>query len=333
MAKTFLQGESDREFAIIARISRLIESGIEPEANQERTAAPRGRFIGEKDPASLIESPKSRLNETDDALYQDYLIPSRAPLNPRGLKGSNRLLWECFSWFTTGIQADTQLAQDGRALASLLSETMARRLLFIEISVDDEPNAYTVFETLNARGLELSATDLLKNHLFSRVKVESDLKVLQRRGKALAETVRQERFPEFLRFHLQCEISHIRTHRLFKIIRDRVRSSSEVFTLVEQLENRAELFCALGDPEHEYWIDYPACKPFIRELALLKARQVTPMLFAAWERLPKDDFARLHKLIATTTFRYSTIGARNANAPEPIYHSAAKAVLSGDVRT
>ena len=32
MAKTFLQGESDREFAIIARISRLIESGIEPEA-------------------------------------------------------------------------------------------------------------------------------------------------------------------------------------------------------------------------------------------------------------------------------------------------------------
>jgi hypothetical protein len=39
------------------------------------------------------------------------------------------------------------------------------------ITVDDALNAYTVFETLNARGLELSATDLLKNHLFSKVRV------------------------------------------------------------------------------------------------------------------------------------------------------------------
>lgn len=350
MGALVLQGESDREFAIIdgqqrlatlsiaalaiiARISLLIESGIEPEDNRERSAALRGRFIGEKDPASLIESPKLRLNETDDGFYQDYLIPSRKPMNPRGLKRSNRLLWECYLWFSSNIQNNAKLAQDGRALASLLSETIARRLLFIEINVDDELNAYTVFETLNARGLELSATDLLKNYLFSRVKVDSDLKVLQRRWKALVDTVRQERFPEFLRFHLQCEIPHIRTQRLFKLIRDRVRSSREVFALIEELEGRAELFCALGDPEHEYWIEYPDCKTFIRELTLLKARQVTPLLFAAWERLAKDDFSRLLKLVVTITFRYSTIGARNANSLEPVYHSAAKAVLAGALST
>ncbi|HUX20652.1 MAG TPA: DUF262 domain-containing HNH endonuclease family protein [Spirochaetia bacterium] len=348
MGALVLQGETDREFAIIdgqqrlatlsiaalaiiARISALAALGIEPESNKERAAALRGRFIGEKDPASLIESPKLRLNDTDDAFYQDYLIPGRKPANPRGLRRSNRSLWECSLWFSGKIISNAEIAQNGKALASLLSETIARKLLFIEINVDDELNAYTVFETLNARGLELSATDLLKNYLFSRVKVESDLRVLQRRWKALVETVRQERFPEFLRFHLQCEIPHIRTQRLFKIIREKVKSAPEVFALTEELENRAELYSALSDPEHEYWIEFPDCKPYIRELTLLKARQVTPLLFAAWERLTKDDFKRTLKCVATVTFRYSTIGARNANALEPIYHSAAKALLAGHI--
>ncbi len=53
-------------------------------------------------------------------------------------------------------------------MASLLSEATARQLLFILITVDDELNAYTVFETLNARGTALTTTDLLKNYLSSR---------------------------------------------------------------------------------------------------------------------------------------------------------------------
>ena len=74
---------------------------------------------------------------------------------------------------------------EGATLAALLSETIARQLLFILITVEDELNAYTVFETLNARGLELSATDLLKNYLFSRLRVSADLEALQRRWRSL----------------------------------------------------------------------------------------------------------------------------------------------------
>ena len=42
-------------------------------------------------------------------------------------------------------------------------------MMFIQITVKDELNAYTVFETLNSRGVELTSTDLLKNFLFSLV--------------------------------------------------------------------------------------------------------------------------------------------------------------------
>ncbi len=48
----------------------------------------------------LVESSKLFLNETDNALYQDYLVQLRAPLNPTRLPKSSRLLWECFRYFS-----------------------------------------------------------------------------------------------------------------------------------------------------------------------------------------------------------------------------------------
>lgn len=221
------------------------------------------------------------------------------------------------------------MQQDGEALAKILSETAARQLLFILITVDDEINAYTVFETLNARGLELTTTDLLKNYLFSRVKVQADLDALQRRWRSLIATVAQERFPEFLRYHLLCEYPKIRSQRLFKLVRDRVRTTQEVFELLDALEDRAELFSALSDPNHGYWAELPGAKPYVRDLTLFRVRQMTPVLFAAWERFSRDDFVRILRLVSVISFRYTVVSGLNTNALEPVYHEGAKAILEG----
>lgn len=349
MGALVVEGQSDREFliidgqqrlatlsilalAVIDRLSRGLKGG-DADANRERAAGLRSRFIGEKDPASLIESSKLFLNRTDNAFYQDYLVQLRQPLNPRGLPESNRLLWQCFQYFSERIAADGEVSVDGESLARLLAETVGRGLMFILITVDDELNAYTVFETLNARGLELSSTDLLKNYLFSRVRVAADLEALQRRWQALIATVQQERFPEFLRYHLQTEHARVRSGRLFKLVRDSVKTPADVFALMEALERRAELFAALSDPNHAYWIELPMYRPYVRELNLFRVRQMTPLLFAAWERFPKEDFTRVLKLVSVISFRYSVVSRINPNPLEAAYHAAAKAVSDGTVST
>ena len=346
MGALVVEGKSDREFliidgqqrlatlsllslAVIAKLRKMADSGMDPGANRERAAGLRSRFIGEKDPASLVESSKLFLNETDNAFYQDYLIQLRPPLNPRGLPKSNRLLWECLEYYQGRLGVVDEFGTDGAVLAELLSETVARQLMFILITVEDQINAYTVFETLNARGLELTTTDLLKNYLFSRVQVAADLQTLQRRWRSLVATVRQERFPEFLRYHLLCEQPKIRSERLFKLVRERARTPQDVFALLNALEARAELFAALSDPNHGYWAELTDARPFIRELNLFRVRQMTPLLFAAWEKFTKDDFTRLLRLISVVSFRYSVVSSLNTNALEPIYHGAAKAVLDG----
>jgi hypothetical protein len=350
MGALVVEAKTDREFKIIdgqqrmatltilalAAIDRLramAAGGRDTDANNERAQNLRNKFVGEKDAASLVESSKLFLNESDNAFFQDYLVQLRAPRNPRGLPKSNRLLWQCFQYFQKQLDSIPTFTTDGEALAKLLSETAARQLLFILITVDDELNAYMVFETLNARGLELSSTDLLKNYLFSRVTVPADLEALQRRWRTLITGVRQERFPEFLRYHLLCEQPKIRTQRLFKMVRDRVTTPQHVFDLMEALDAKGELFAALSDPNHGYWTEYPACRPHIRDLNLFRIRQMTPLLFAAWEKFSKEGFADLLKLVSIVSFRYSVVGGLNTNALEPMYHQAAKAVLNGSART
>ena len=345
MGALVVQGQTDREFtiidgqqrlatlsvlslAVIDKLQRMAGQGIDEEANLERAKQLRNRFIGEKDPASLIESSRLNLSRIDDAFYQDYLVQLRPPLNPRGLAQSNARLWECFVYFSERLDALDDVQEDGEALARILSETTARGLLFILITVEDEFDAYTVFETLNARGLELTTADLLKNYLFSKVRVQGDLDALQRRWQALIATVTQERFSDFLRYHLLCEQAGIRKERLFKLIRDRVTTSQQVFELLRALEARAELFSALADANHEFWTERPEAKRYIRDLVLFRARQVTPLLFAAWERFSPDDFVRLLKLASVVSFRY-LVSRRNPNRLELVYPDAAKAILDG----
>ena len=350
MGALVVEGSNDREFliidgqqrlatlslfalAVIDRLQDMTDAGTAPEANTARAQGLRDRFIGEKDPASLTESSRLYLNATDDAFYQDYLVQLRPPLNPRRLPKSNRLLWKCFKYFTERLNEMKELKNEGQVVASLLSETVAHQLVFILITVDDELNAYTVFETLNARGLELTTTDLLKNYLFSRVHVAADLEALQRRWQQLIATVGQEHFPKFLRYHLLCEQPQVRSQRLFKLVRDQTKTSADVFALMEQLEGRAELFAAVSDPNHGYWIEWPAAGTYIRELNLFRVQQMMPLLFAVWERFSKEDVVQVLKLISVISFRYSVVSRLNTNPLEPTYHRAAKAVMDGQART
>ncbi len=347
MGALVIQGKSDREFlvidgqqrlatlslfalAVISKLNIMANQGIDADANKERAQQLRNRFIGEKDPASLTESARLILNDTDNDFYQDYLVQLKKPLNPRKLPKSNSLLWKCFLYFTERLNGLEDMETDGETVAGILSETAARQLLFILITVDDELNAYTVFETLNARGLELTTTDLLKNYLFSLVKVRTDLKALQRRWAKLIATVDQERFAEFLRYHLLCKQSKVRSQRLFKLVRDKTKTQEDVFALLDELESRAELFAAVSDPNHGYWMELPDARPYIRELGLFRVRQMVPLVFAAWESFSEEDFVRVLKLLSVISFRYNVISSLNTNVLERVYPHAARAIIAGD---
>ena len=80
----------------------------------------------------------------------------------RNTNTSEKNMKSCFEWFYKRLKKYS----NGEEVATFL-ETMVDKLFFTVITVTDQINAFKVFETLNARGVQLSSSDLLKNYLFS----------------------------------------------------------------------------------------------------------------------------------------------------------------------
>lgn len=319
--------------AVIEKIQKLVNRGEQKEANQERQEILKRTYLSDRDPRSLRYSSKIILNENNNDFYQSNLINLRSPLNIRSLSKSNQLLWQVFQYFSHHLEELEEVVQSGEKLAEFLTNTIARRLLFIQINVEDELNAYTVFETLNARGIELSSTDLLKNYLFSLFQGPDDLQEAQRQWRRIINTVQMERFPEFLRYYLNLKQTRVRRERLFKIVRESVKNGQQAFELLDQLENYSSLFIALGNANDEFWRDSPENRPYIRELALFRVKQAYPTLFIAYERFSPENFTRLLKLVGVLSFRYTVVSSLNPNELETLYNKVAISISQGEITT
>ncbi len=317
--------------AVIEKIQKLILREEQKEANQERQEILKRTYLSDKDPRSLRYSSKVRLNENNDDFYQSNLINLRKPLNLRSLSKSNQLLWQAFQYFSHQLEKLENVVHSGERLAEFLTNLVAKKLLFIQINVEDELNAYTVFETLNARGIELSSTDLLKNYLFSLFQGPDDLQEAQRQWRRIINTVKMEKFPEFLRYYLSLKETRVRRERLFKIVREWVKDGQQAFALLDQLENYSSLFLALSNAHDEFWRDIPDNRPYIRELELFRVKQAYPTLFAAYERFSPENFTRLLKLVCVISFRYVVVSHLNPNELEMLYNKVAIAITKGEI--
>jgi hypothetical protein len=94
-----------------------------------------------------------------------------------------------------------------------------------------------------------------------------------------------------------------------------------------QLIRRAVLDFTLMPPSIAELVQ---ARGFVRELNLFRARQMTPLVFAAWEKMSREDFVRTPRLVSILSFRYTVVGSRNPSALEPAYHFAAKSLLAGE---
>ncbi len=317
--------------AVIEKIQKLVEREEEAEANQERQEILKRTYLSDRDPRSLRYSSKLLLNENNNDFYQSNLINLRRPLNIRSLSKSNQLLWQTFQYFSDHLEKLKEVIQSGEKLAEFLTDNVAQRLLFIQINVQDELNAYTVFETLNARGIELSSTDLLKNYLFSLFQGPDDLQEAQRQWRRIVNTVQMEKFPEFLRYYLSLKQTRIRRERLFKLVRESVKDAQQAFDLLDRLENYSSLFIALGNSNDEFWRDTSENRSYIRELELFRVKQAYPTLFIAYERFSPEDFTRLLKLVCVLSFRYIVVSSLNPNELETLYNEVAIAITKGEI--
>ena len=321
--------------AVIQELRGLVEENIEKESNEERIQLLITQFLGFKDPASLKHSAKLILNENDRDFYQQYLLQFRSPVSERTLKNSIKSLWNAYKFFRSKVTQHFQAKKNGKVLATFLDDVVARRLMFIRISVEDELRAYTVFETLNARGLELTSADLLKNYLFSQVARESraDLEHVRAQWKVIADSIGMRTLPEFLRHFLNSRRRYVRRERLFKVIKQDVRTAKEVFDLLNDLERASVWYRALDDEHDEFWQDYPGAASEARVLRLFRVKQYKPLVLAAGPNLRADEVKDLLRVCRILSFRFNMVSQRNTNDLEDVFNQVSVKLSRNEIST
>lgn len=321
--------------AVLRGLKRLVDVDNDAERNERRMTQIRQTYIGYLDPITLVARSKLSLNRNNDHYYQTYLVPL-APLPQRGFRASEHALRKAFAWFDRRVQEHCEKTggDAGVALATLV-ETMSDRLFFTVITVTDELNAYKVFETLNARGVRLSATDLLKNYLFSVLhKTDehgNEMRVLEDRWESLVGRLGAESFPDFLRVHWISRHTFVRQSELFKTIRSRLVTREAVFDLLRGMEEDLDSYLALTNPDGSHWS--PALKEYAQTLRMFLVKQPFALLIAARRVFNDADFESILRTTVMISFRYNVIGALPTSEQERVYHAVAEKVSKGELTT
>lgn len=318
--------------AVLKNLQRLIDAGNDSEANTRRMEQIRQTYIGYLDPVTLVARPKLTLNRNNNNYYQDFLVPL-GHLPQRGFRASEHLLRKAFEWFDRRV-ADylkRSTGPEGMRLAQFV-EDMSDRLFFTVITVTDELNAYKVFETLNARGVRLSATDLLKNYLFSVLDRGGDkdheLRNLEERWETMVGRLGAESFPDFLRVHWNSRRSFARQAELFKTIRGQVNTREAVFQLLRDMEQDLDAYLALSSPEVSDWPQ--ETKTFASTLKTFNVRQPYPLLLAAKRVFDAPDFAGLMRACVVISMRFNVICGYSTAEQERTYNAAAERIARGE---
>ncbi len=317
--------------SVLKNLNRLVDEGKNPDQNKQRLEQIRNTYIGYLDPVTLVTRSKLTLNRNNDSYFQTYLVPL-GHLPVRGFRASEHSLRKAFEWFDKRVRdyAKKRGGDEGVALASLV-ETMSDRLFFTVISVTDELNAYKVFETLNARGVRLSSTDLLKNYLFSVLHKQNEhpneMKALEDRWESMVSRLGSESFPDFLRSHWNSRKTFARQSDLFKTIRGKVADRAAVFELLRGMEEDMDTYLALTNPEASHW--NAALKSHAQLLRMFRVRQPFSLILAARRALADDQFATVLRACLMIAFRYNVIGNLPTNEQERTYYAAAQKLNSG----
>ena len=325
--------------AILKNMQRLIDAGSDADANQRRSDQIRQTYVGYLDPVTLVSRPKLTLNRNNNSYYQDYLVPL-GNLPQRGFRASEHLLRKAFEWFDRHVAEWLKKisASEGRRLAQLV-EDMSDRLFFTVITVTDELNAYKVFETLNARGVRLSATDLLKNYLFSVLdrgdqnendQDEHELRNLEGRWEAMVGRLGAESFPDFLRVHWNSRRAFARQAELFKTIRGQVSSREAAFQLLRDMEQDLDSYLALSSPEASDWPQ--EAKLLAGTLRTFNVRQPFPLLLAAKRVFDAPDFAGLLRACVVISMRFNVICGYSTGEQEGTYNAVSQRVARQEIQ-
>lgn len=318
--------------AVTALLDKWVKEGIDPEGNKIRLDKITERYLGNYSLSKLNLAPKLKLNRNNDDYYKSFLLKLRKPTAINKLKPSQRLLQRAFNYFFEQLESKFEHNQSGADLADFLEKVVGNGIIFTQIVVSNDLDAFKVFETLNARGVKLSTADLLKNYLFKLTHQlgELDLDEAERRWQNITNTIQSNDLTTFIRHYWNSKYRLERQPTLFKAIKREINTAERAFEFLDNLENMSIYYTGFNSPEDALWDKDQ--KNSLKLLKLLNVSTCYSLMLSALENFDEKEFKILLKEISIIAFRYN-LSDLNPNEAERTFSKVAKEISDKKIIT
>ena len=303
-------------------------------------------YILSEDYESEEPSPHLHLNETDhDYFYKRVLLPKSDPRRQeivkiqKNLKPSHANINKAVMLAAAKVRSIVKdiRPEDQFELLRKWVNFLEKGARVIWVEVQDESSAYTIFETMNDRGLALSAIDLIKNYMYGRAGADRLSQVKHNWAQMIGtlETAPESEIAKsFIRHYWISRYGIVRGQELFSAIKSRFRNSSDVVQFSQELANEAVNYVALLTPSHTLWAKYgDQARGSLATLNLLGVEQIRPLLLIALARLDAKEMSKLLTLAVSWVVRLLVAGKQGTGALEVLYGSAAEKTAGGEIKT
>ncbi len=329
--------DGQQRLATATIIYSSIRAWLRENGKQAEAAKVQEDFIASAEYGENDQRPRMQLNESNDDMFQRYVINETSlasvteALQRLQRHDPNVRLLEAIIYCRNKVHElvasmDTEVAS--QRLYSLVTY-IRDKVQVVRLVVSSEADAYTMFETLNDRGLGLNVLDLVKNYLFGRTRSPHRLRSVSRRWKEMIASLTSVGGDDFLKAFWTSRHGRTQTAQLFPSIKRFCSTPEQVDELTVDMQTAATQYAALEAADDPVWSSLSENgRDHVRNLKLLGARQTYPILLSALGRFPTREMERLLWLLEILIVRYQLIGGGRTGRLE-----IASAKLAYDIYT
>jgi len=288
-------------------------------------------YLGEYNIREKDNIPKLELSLQDNEFFKDFIINSK--IDKETTRESHKRIKFAFEYSKEKIKKILYKNNNDINILYDWKDFIDQKLQVVAITVPNDANAFTIFETLNDRGLDLAQIDLLKNYLYS--KAGNRLQEAQNSWLELTTKIEEENLTLTYIKHYWASINgfiRVKNKELYNDIKNKKRSSTEVITFINTLKSDVDIYKAILNQNPIFWSDYDnKCKEYIETLNYFELEQYRPLLMSILKNFTKDEVTKSLKLILSWLVRNLITGRMGGGALEQAYANIAKEVSDKNI--
>ncbi|WP_125580234.1 DUF262 domain-containing protein [Levilactobacillus cerevisiae] len=231
------------------------------------------------------------------------------------------------------VKQETRLSDRIDKLQSIF-ELFVNNFYIVMISAPSLQDAFTIFETLNSRGKDLKASDIIKNHLMSLMG-QDNIGDANQLWSGITDKLdsNSNRITRFVRTYWAAQYKIVSEAKLYRAVSDRVKDVNQARAFLKNLNNLVELYTVLENPmapkAHSTFFNNAGVTRRLDVLSRMRVMLYYPIVMAMYHcEYSEADILTVVNKIISVFIRHRTIINDGTNKLETGFSEIAKNIWS-----